>query len=114
MNFDKLPRFKMEALAIVCKIPEWADDVFKVNAEEIERQIHLAHGWADANPKKAPKKNIIRYLYNWLLIAQRKGSLLKKQRENFKETVADDSEIMTGDDFARMREAIVNKKAGHC
>jgi hypothetical protein len=106
MNFEKLPRFQGESLGIVCKVPEWADLIFKVGLEEIERQIHLAHGWADANPRKAPKKNMVRYLYNWLLIAQRKGSLLQKPRENYQEIKTVDDEIMTGDDFSKMREAI--------
>ena len=93
MDFEKLPRFKMDMIGIVCKVPEW-ENIFNVERSEIERQIGLAHGWCDCNPRKAPKVNTMRYLYNWLCIAQRKGSLLKKPRENYKETeTADDLSI---------------------
>lgn len=105
MDFMKLPRFKSQAVEIVCKMPEWAE-TFKVDVAEIERQMGFAHGWADNNPKKAPKKNMIRYLYNWMLIAERKNSLRKRKVENFKENRADDNEIMTGEDWKRMREAL--------
>ena len=104
MDFEKLPRFKIDQLAILCEIERWVD-VFEVERSEIERQIKFAHGWIDANPRKAPRTNVIRYLFNWLTIAERKGSLLRKPRENFKEVVAE-SDIMTGEDFARMREAL--------
>lgn len=107
MDFEKLPRFKMHSMEIVCKVSEW-ESLFHVDREEIKRQIGLAHGWIDVNPKKAPKKNVMRYLYNWLCIAQRKGSLLQRPREVFKE-LEPESEVMTGDDFAKMREAIRGK-----
>lgn len=98
IDFDKFARFRGFQMQIVCRIPEWVD-IFDVPQGEIERQLALAHGWADNNPKKAPKTNMMRYLYNWLLIAQRKGSLLKKPRENW-------SEEKTSDEmsFEEMRE----------
>ena len=105
MDFEKLPRFKRETIGIVCRVTEWAN-LFGVEMEEIERQIMLAHGWADNNPKKAPKKNILRYLYNWMLIADRKGSLRKKPLRNYRENRPPEEEWMTGEDFRRLREAI--------
>lgn len=105
MDFAKLPRFKDHEAKLFWKIAEWSG-VFGVDQSEIERQILLAHGWADSNPKKAPRSNIMRYLYNWMLIAQRKGSLLRKPRENFTETKPGDDEVMTAEDFQRMRENI--------
>lgn len=42
---------------------------------EIHRQILMAHAWADNNPGRAPRKDIMRYLNNWMQIADRKGSM---------------------------------------
>lgn len=80
MTFEKLPRFRESALQIVCKVSEWSE-LFKVEPDEIERQIGWAHGWIDNNPRKAPK-NVMRYLYNWMLTAQRMGSMRpRKEKE---------------------------------
>jgi hypothetical protein len=100
MDFEKLPRFKMNALEIVCKVPEWSE-IFKVEPQEIERQIGWAHGWCDCNKARAPKRNVMRFIYNWLCIAQRKGSFLKQPRKNFKE--ADWTPDMTFEEMVEIR-----------
>lgn len=107
LDFARLQKFTGFQVPIICKVSEWSD-VFEVSPAEIERQIGLAHGWILVNPKKAPKSNIMRYLYNWMLIAQRKGSLLKRPRENFQEQKPDEDQVMTGEDFARMRKVLRN------
>ena len=76
MDFNRLPRFKAFQFQIVCQISTWAE-VFEAEPKEIERQIGIAHAWADNNPKKAPRKNVMRFLNNWMQIADRKGSMRK-------------------------------------
>lgn len=105
LDFDRMPRFKPFHFEIVTRLTEWAE-TFDTTPAEIERQIGLSWGWIVNNPKKGPKKNIMRYLYNWMLIAQRKGSLLKRPRENFKETKIDENAVMDESDFAKMRAAL--------
>jgi hypothetical protein len=79
LDFEKMPRFAGFSFPITMKITEWSA-AFEVPDEEIERQIKIAHAWADNNPKKAPKKDILRYLNNWLNIADRKGSLRRSSK----------------------------------
>ena len=78
MDFDKLPRFKSFTFQITIQIPIWAD-AFQVEPQEIERQIAISHTWIDANPRKAPK-NVMRFLQNWMAIADRKHSLRRSAR----------------------------------
>lgn len=106
IDFAHLPRFQSRQLQIVSMISIWAQG-FQVDLAAIERQIPIAHAWADSNPKRAPKRNMVRFLFNWMTRAQRWGNLVVKQRDlSYKETQAPEDEIMTGDDFRRMREAI--------
>lgn len=74
LDFDKLTRFQGFQMQIMTQIPIWSE-AYKVEREEIERQILLAHGWLINNPQKRPKKLIMRYLSNWMSIADRKGSM---------------------------------------
>ena len=89
LDFSLMTKFKPFQFEIVTRTPEWAR-TFEVDVSEIERQIGYAYGWIMNNPKKAPKKNIMRYLYNWMLIARRKGSLRKRPVENFKDTTVNE------------------------
>ncbi len=73
-NFEKLPRFKAHAFEISLLMPQWAR-AHQVPCDAIINQIYIAHAWADSNPKKAPKKNITRYLFNWMAQAKRYGNL---------------------------------------
>lgn len=74
MDIEKLGRFRNFMMPIIIQIPIWAQ-AYKVENEEIERQILLAHAWAENNPKRAPKKDMLRYLNNWMSIADVKGSM---------------------------------------
>lgn len=81
MDFEKLPRFKGFQLDIHCQIPVWAD-AYRVEQTEIERQIDMAHVWAVNNPKRAPRKDIMRYLNNWMALAEQKGSMRRQDRRS--------------------------------
>jgi|SRR6266403_3648353 len=74
MDFSYLQKFKSFQFEIVTRIPDWAR-VYQVPEEEIERQIGIAHAWWVNNPKRGPKKDIMRYLHNFFAIAERKGSM---------------------------------------
>jgi hypothetical protein len=74
LNFEKLPRFKNHAMRIWSLVPQWAH-AHQVPEEAIVSQIYIAHAWADSNPKKAPKKNMTRYLDSWMKQAKRYGNL---------------------------------------
>ena len=107
MNFDCMPRFKAFQFEIVTRVPDWAR-VYQVPSDAIERQIGIAHEWARNNPKRAPKKDILRYLHNWMAIAHRSGSLLNKETHRLYKENSPEDEIMSGDDFKRMRESLKN------
>jgi hypothetical protein len=77
LDFRQMPKWMSDSLLIMTSIGDWAKR-FDVDEDEIRRQIGLAYGWTINNPRKAPKKNVMRYLYNWMLIAQRKGSMAKR------------------------------------
>lgn len=63
-------------MQIVLLIDEWAR-AYDVPRSEIIRQLPWAHGWCVTNPKKAPKKNVVRFLFNWLRKANQMGNLKK-------------------------------------
>lgn len=106
LDFSRLNRFKGKQFEIVSLVSEWAM-AYGVEPEAIERQIAIAHAWCNANPKKAPKKDPVRFLYNFMRIAKKMGNLVSKELDRkFKETQPREEEVMTGEDFKRMREAI--------
>lgn len=106
LDFEILPRFKKQSVSIFQMIPVWAK-AFQVDEMAIMRQIPIAHAWADSNSKKAPKKNMIRFLFNWMTRAQKFGNLVAKSKDlSYKESRPEDEELLTGDDFKRMRETI--------
>lgn len=74
LDFDKMPRFKSRASDIFRMIPQWAF-AFEVPEPEIIRQLGEAHAWIECNPKKAPKKNVMRFLNSWMHAAKRYGNL---------------------------------------
>jgi hypothetical protein len=78
---------------------------------DIENQIQWAHCWLLSNPKNM-KKDLIRFLNNWMKgeerrnlerrgVDRRAAALPPPQRYDVPE-----EEVMTGDDFKKMREAI--------
>lgn len=74
LDFDKLPRFKHEAIKILSLVSQWAF-ALKVPEDAVVQQVYTAHAWANSNPKKAPKKNVTRFLDSWMKSAQRWGNL---------------------------------------
>ena len=108
IDFSQAPRFKPFQFQIVTLVPEWAR-AFEVEPAAIERQIPIAHVWMVSNPKKAPKKDMIRFLNNWMRIAKKMGSLVKAPPPLYQEKPPDD-EVMTADDFKRMREEITRSR----
>lgn len=109
IDFNQLPRFKSDQFGIVSKIPNWAF-TFAVEREDVERQIMFAHGWCENNPKKAPKKNVMRFLYNWMLIANRKGSLVPKREDRkYKELPVE--EDMTFEEMQAIRKKNMGETA---
>jgi hypothetical protein len=61
-------------MQILTLVPQWAE-AHQVPREAIVNQIYIAHVWADSNPKKAPKKNMTRYLDSWMKQAKKYGNL---------------------------------------
>jgi hypothetical protein len=98
---EGLRRFQDSKFEIVCKVPEWAK-AYGVEPMAIERQVLIAEAWCNSNPKKAPKKNVIRFLFNWISKAQKMGNLVANHR-SFKETRASDDELVSGEDFKALR-----------
>jgi hypothetical protein len=78
LDFERLPRFKPFAHSIVEQISRWAF-AYMVTTEVIMQQIPIAHVWIENNPKKAPKRNVMRFLNNWMAQAKRYGNLTIKQ-----------------------------------
>ncbi len=65
------------ALDIMAMVETWAR-VYSVSRLAIMRQIPIAYSWAKSNPKKAPKKYVLRFLHSWMRSAQRHGNLVDK------------------------------------
>jgi hypothetical protein len=76
VDYYLLPRFREFQVKIAHAMQDW-HVAFGVDLKEIERQVRIAHAWCDNNPRRAPKKDIPRFLNNWMQIADRKGSLKK-------------------------------------
>src|SRR5580765_3293093 len=75
LDFTALPRFKEQAYDILQMVPVWAKS-FEVDEKAIMRQIPWAHGWCESNKAKAPKKNMVRFLFNWMSRAKKLGNLV--------------------------------------
>jgi hypothetical protein len=78
IDFAKLPRFKHHAMTILSLVPEWAH-AHQVPEDAIRSQIYTAHAWCNSNAKKAPKKNVVRFLWSWMASAKRYGNLKTPQ-----------------------------------
>lgn len=78
LNFEKLPRFKSDSMKVWSLIPQWAH-AHQVDEQAIISQIYTAHAWCDSNPKKAPKKQVTRFLWSWMGAAKRYGNLKTPQ-----------------------------------
>lgn len=81
LNFDSMPLFKPHAYKIFKLIPQWAM-AYGVSEKAIIKQIPIAHAWIQSNPGKGPKKQVTRFLFNWMRRAKEFGNL--KEDSNFK------------------------------
>lgn len=110
-DLDSMKYFQPQKFLILMEIPEWAR-IFEVPEAEIMRQIQYAHGWIHNNPQKRPKKNIKRFIYNWLMIAQRMGSLVKNQKDlTYREPPV--QEDMTFEEMQDIRRRNMAKRSVH-
>lgn len=102
INFESLPRFKTSQFTIVCLIAEWAS-AYEVELQAIERQIPIAHAWCNANPKRAPRRDPVRFLYNWMRIAKKAGNLVSHEPDRrYREEIPQDD--MTVEEMVKIRQ----------
>lgn len=101
LNFEKLPRFKRESMAIWSLIAQWAY-AHQVDEQAIIAQLYTAHAWCDSNPKKAPKKQVTRFLWSWMNAAKRYGNL-KTPVKIVPKVVVDPNYEMTIDEMIAIR-----------
>lgn len=101
LDFSSMPRFEKQKFQIFNLVEEWAS-AYGVDSAAILRQIPIAHAWCNANPKRAPKHDVARFLYNWMGIAKRKGTLVVKEPDRrYKETLPEPD--MTAEDLREIR-----------
>lgn len=106
LDFRLMPKWMPEALEIQALVDTWAR-AYKVPREAIVRQIPIAYAWAMSNKNKAPKTRVLRFLHTFMRKAKEFGNLtVETKKQNFKEAKPVDEEVMTSDDFRRMREAL--------
>lgn len=72
---------------------------------KIREQLILANNWCLANPNKAPKVHMIKFLNGWMKLASQWAQKVPKH-EIYKEEKPNDDDVMDGEDFQKMREAI--------
>lgn len=102
MDFNQLPRFKKHQFEIVSLISEWAA-AYEVNPAAIERQIPIAHAWANSNPKRAPKKDPVRFLYNWMRLAKQHGNLIAERRKTVRQEEVQTEPMMTQEEMDEIK-----------
>ena len=110
LYFSRMPRFKKDAFKIFSLIDEWAC-AYEARREDILRQLPIAHAWVMSNPKRAPKSQIGRFLNAWMRTAKKFGNLTAREsRVSYKETLPDAADVMTAEDWAKMRQEMVRAK----
>jgi hypothetical protein len=75
---------------------------------DVRSQIQWAHCWLLENPKK-DKKDYVRFLGNWMRTAQARAVERKTNvvvHKPYVEAKPAQDDVMTGEDFKKMREAI--------
>lgn len=114
MNFVSLPRFEKHQIKILELIPKW-EMLYQCPRSTIENQIITSHVWCDANAERAPKKQVTRFLNSWMSIANRMGHLKDPNvqthgaispKKIYVEVKPAEEDVMTAEDFKRMRENI--------
>lgn len=110
LNFQQMPKWIPEALEIQALVETWAR-AYEVPREAIIRQIPIAYAWAMSNKNKAPKKNIIRYLFNFMRKAKEFGNLtVAPKSQIYKEEIVE--EDMTIEEMRKIREENMGRKNG--
>jgi hypothetical protein len=108
LNFDKLPRFKIDAMKVWSLVPQWAH-AHQVSEEAIIYQLYTAHAWCDSNPKRAPKKQVARFLWSWMGQAKRYGNLKVKPVESLKPKEYEENRDMTYEEMVAIRQQNMRK-----
>ena len=105
LEMESLKRFRDFKYQITALLSEWAQ-AYEVSESAIERQISIAHAWCNANPKKAPKKDPVRFLHNWMRIAKKMGNLVTK-RSSYQESKS--NEDMSFEEMVAIRKSNMEK-----
>ena len=101
LDFRLMPKWMPEALEIQALIETWAR-AYDVPREAIIRQIPIAYAWCMSNKNKQPKKNVIRFLFNFMRKAKEFGNLTVAPKQNlYKEEKTDDD--MTIEEMQEIR-----------
>ena len=101
LDFRTMPLWMSHSLEILALVETWAR-AYNVSREAILRQIPIAYAWCQSNKNKAPKKNVIRFLFNFMRKAKEFGNLKVEQPGKlYKEAPA--QEDMTLDELAEIR-----------
>ena len=75
---------------------------------DLDKQASWAHAWLVTHPEKK-YKDFARFLNNWFKNSEKRFAetgYVTQKTSTYKEEIPPEEEIMTGEDFARMREAI--------
>jgi hypothetical protein len=78
LDFQKMPDWMPDALEIMALIETWAR-AYEVPREAILRQIPIAYAWSRSNKRRAPKKQVTRFLHTWMRNAKGWGNLVVAQ-----------------------------------
>ncbi len=110
LNFEKLPRFKNDSMKVWSLVPQWAH-AHEVSEQAIIAQIYTAHAWCDSNPKRAPKKQVTRFLWSWMGQAKQYGNLKTKPAETPKPKDYEENRDMTYEEMVAIRQQNMRKSA---
>ena len=116
LNLEGLKRFEKDAKLlkrILFLEVEWRRSCPDVDLQD---QLQWAHYWISTNPKGALYKDMGRYLNNWFKqcqmkenekrIAERRTNPDRREPPKYVEQVPPEEELMTAEDFERMRKAL--------
>lgn len=76
-----------DALEIQALVETWAR-AYEVPREAVIRQIPIAYAWCMSNKNKQPKKNVIRFLFNFMRLAKKYGNLTTTEKKLYQEAPA--------------------------
>ena len=101
LDFREFPKWMPNSLEIMALVDVWAK-AHEVSRGAIIRQISIAYAWTQANPKKAPKRLIARFLHSWMAQAKRYGNL-KVKAEPWKPSAPEPECEMTIEEMRAIR-----------